>query len=557
MENDFSINQQEDMKNTFNKSFMKTFIIILFSLIGIGLNAQPGSWGGYNMSFVLIDKSTNSIIDLMDKNYKVFPTCYYGDKYEIIDTFKYDTKKNCFYYQFESTPVGPALRNQFTINVVYKKDTMKIYSAESFKGDTLHFQKGEYISTENYLIAKSISTFNNTKILNKNIYDYELTKLIKLPYYNVEENGQLKIDGLTYSTCKSFILPNNETVVFGEVRERIVDGNVLSNITSGSYSPYTNKTSISDNGLAFSLISKPEEFIINYNYEILDSILGKEKERFSLKDDNLKKYFPKGLNWLDTNSITFALLTDLKLVNDSLWIITINQDKQNKKIFTSKNKGENWEQSFSYSSKTNIGIRAIGMNNLFAFSGNKLFCSYNQAKTWSIVKLQNDSLNVIDLLIKDDTTAFLLNQQNKIELLKLNLKTGECYKLLGNINCCEFDWCLNQRVRSLFTYNHAIVLQIGNSFFKSNDFGATWKIISNDCTRIIKNGKLFTWYKRNELIEMPKINYGYYYPGHHKCDKIYYVKSVVQYNNRLKALCYYNDDRLGSPHVFAEINIVE
>jgi hypothetical protein len=534
---------------------IRLITILLFISIK-NVVAQPGPFGGYDMSFTLIDKTTNTIIDFENKNFKVFPTHYYEDRHVIVDTFKYDLKSNRFYYIFNPTPVGPAIPAQFTINVISGMDTMKIYFAEYFIGDTLHFQKGEFIATNQYLISKSIGTFNSTKVLNNSIYDFELSKLTELPYYNVEENSQLKLDGLTYSIFNSRILSNKEIVSYGIVTQRVVEGNMLSKGVSGSYSFYANQTSIDDKGIAFSLISNPGKLTLNYNYETLDTILGKIDDNFSLLDKDLKMYFPNGLNWQDTNSVTFAILANLQIINDTLWTITLNQSKLKRQIFISKDKGINWEKSFSINSDLILDLRSFYEQGLCAFTGNKIYYSKNYGKSWSNNILGNNTMNIVDLMIVNDTVGFLLNQKNSSELIKFSPKTGEYKKILDNIGCCYYERDLKQRVLGLYYYNNAIVIRTSNAFIVSNDLGLTWTIINNDCIRILKNSTLWTWYKGVESKEIQTMNYGHYYPSYYRCDKIYLIKSLVQAkDNKLMGLCYYNQDGVGSPHIFAELKL--
>lgn len=534
---------------------IRLITILLFISIN-NVIAQPGPFGGYDMSFILIDKTTNTIVDSKNKNFKVFPTHYYEDKYEIVDTFKYDLNTDRFYYTFNSTPVGPAIPAQFTINVISGIDTMKIYFAESFIGDTLYFQKGEFIATEQYLISKSIGVFNSTKILNNSIYDFEISKLTKLPYYNVEENGHIKLDRLSYSIINSRLLSNKEIVSYGIVTQRVVEGNKLSKGVSGSYSFYANQTSIDDKGIAFSLISNPEKLILNYNYETLDTIFAKIDDSFSLQDENLKKYFPKGLNWEDTNSVTFAILANLQTINDTLWTITLNQSQLKRQIFISKDKGINWEKSFSINSDLILDLRSSYEQGLYAFTGNKIYHSKNYGKSWSTSILGNNTMNIVDLIIVNDTVGFLLNQKNSSELIKFNPKTGECKKILDNIGCCYYERDLNQRVRGLYYYTNAVVIRTGNAFIVSNDLGLTWVIINNDCIRILDNSTLSTWYKGVEGKEVQTMNYGHDYPSYYRCDKDCLIKSLVQAkDNKLMGLCYYNQDGVGSPLIFAELKL--
>jgi hypothetical protein len=516
------------------------FTIILFLAIS-NLNAQPGPFGGYDMSFTLMDKMTNTIINSKNKNYKVFPTHYYRDSHEIIDTFKYDLKTNRFYYTFGSTPVGPAILAQFTINVISGIDTMKIYSASSFIADTLHFQKGEFIVSEQFLISKSIGTYNSAKIINNSIYDYELSKLTKLPYCNIEESGQLKLGELHHSIFKSHQLPNKDLVLYGIVNERAIEGNVLFNGVSGSYSAYNNKTTINDKGIAFYILSNPDKLIIDYNYEKLDLLLGKIDNNFSLHDSIFKNYFSNGLNWKDTNSITFAILANLQIINDKLWTITLNQNKLKKQIYISNDRGINWEKVFSINSDLMLNLRYFNRRKIFAFSGNKLYYSKNYGKSWSGNILKKNSMNIVDLVIANNTTGFLLNQNNSSELIKFNPRTGEYIKLFDNIGCCYFERALSQRVNGLYYYDNTIVIKTGVSFLLSRDNGLTWSIVNNDCIRILKNSTFRIWYKGSESKE-EKMNFGYYYPKYYRCDKFYNIILVLINNNKIKALYRYRQE---------------
>jgi hypothetical protein len=52
-------------------------LILILLIISIkSVVAQPGPFGGYDMSFTIIDDKTNTIVDSKNKNFKVFPTHY-------------------------------------------------------------------------------------------------------------------------------------------------------------------------------------------------------------------------------------------------------------------------------------------------------------------------------------------------------------------------------------------------------------------------------------------------------------------------------------------------
>ena len=450
----------------------KKILSLLLLLPAINMFAQPGEYGDYSMSFVLIDKTIDKIIDAKNKDFKVFPSYFgYEQKYEI-GAFEYDKTEHFFSYFFEPTPVGAAVPRQFTINVICGNDTMKIYNAELFIKDTLYFQKGEFVASQTFHKTKSLNAYNSVNVLNKTVYDYELSKLSQLPYYN-------------------------QTVF--------------------NY----------DNVMVFSLSNTPDKLIISYDFDILDSLLGEIHHDFSLQDTIFKDYFPDSLNWSETNAIVFAILSNLQVVNDKLWVITLNQNKSNRQIFISNNKGLNWKKVFSIASEQILDLRQFNENELFAFSENKIFHSSNSGETWSKNIIQQDSLNIVDLLIMNDSVGFFVNQGGQNEFMRFNPITGECTKLLGNFSAdCILERTLNQRKNCLFKQGNAVVV---SPYLFSNDIGNTWMIVNNERVCIAKNKTSWTiWDKGTEIEEEICDNCLFY------CSQDGHIISLLQVDNKIK-----------------------
>lgn len=139
---------------------MKILKILFFILISNIAFGQPGPFGGM-LSFKVYNNGKK--IDLPNENWKIIPTnITLADSTNIHYSGFLRNKIDGFYYIIPApTPGGGNVNNDFYLDIVYKKDTMRVYPPsfrnQTIELDSIPFQKGVYKIPQSVYDFKKIS----------------------------------------------------------------------------------------------------------------------------------------------------------------------------------------------------------------------------------------------------------------------------------------------------------------------------------------------------------------------------------------------------------------
>ncbi len=172
--------------------FRTLFILFLFP---VWLNAQPGPFGGFTMSFRVYSPKGDMIL-CGDKFYKTYLTYRtYSGKYGEISKIKTDTFV-CNNSHFEYTVPATAPRTRpplyFVINIIHCNDTMQIFDSPQI--DSVPFRKGKYSLNTNSLPFFLIKKMNHAKVNNLNWELLELGRQIEQPQITFIKRGMIPIE---------------------------------------------------------------------------------------------------------------------------------------------------------------------------------------------------------------------------------------------------------------------------------------------------------------------------------------------------------------------------
>lgn len=125
---------------------MKSQLITLFLLFCINSFAQPGPSGGM-LSFKVYNNGKK--INLPNENWKITPTNITLADSANTGRFYFPDKNEGFYNIIPApTPAGGSVKDDFYLDIVFKKDTMRIYPPsfrhQDIELDSIPFQKGVY-----------------------------------------------------------------------------------------------------------------------------------------------------------------------------------------------------------------------------------------------------------------------------------------------------------------------------------------------------------------------------------------------------------------------------
>lgn len=138
---------------------MKSQLITFFLLFCINSFAQPGPFGGM-LSFKVYNNGKK--INLPNENWKITPTNITLADSANTGRFYFPDKNEGFYNIIPApTPAGGSVKDDFYLDIVFKKDTMRIYPPsfrhQDIELDSIPFQKGVYKIPQSVYDFKKIS----------------------------------------------------------------------------------------------------------------------------------------------------------------------------------------------------------------------------------------------------------------------------------------------------------------------------------------------------------------------------------------------------------------
>jgi hypothetical protein len=447
---------------------MKYFLLyFFFQITTLFLSAQP-IWNDYEMSFYLIDRN-NEIITPSNKDYIVYHSFCHSAK---TDTFQYSLEDNYYFHRYTISNSTGFVRH-FTINIINGADTMIIYNSYGFKGDTIQFKKGEYYISEDYYLSRKIKLYNSTKIVGISWEDMKLENLIHKPYYQLQLKSELK----PYSTYFKEISPTNDFIAFNLVE--------------------------SNKGLEIISSSSLEQILINREYKKMLNTLWSLNNSFSIEDTILSNFFRGELNWKDINTLTFAILSDMQFYDENTYLITINPPGKSKTCYISQDKGNTWHDIFTHP-VLDIKLIINHAKNLVIIAGNEFYISKNRGKKWKKRKIgAQENIFIYDLEFPDHKTIIALTCTESEDIMYKSIDNGRNWtKLFGYSGHYNQSFLYSRRYFSLnyncFEYvnGYLVATFFGRGFFfVSKDKGNTWELVNNECRTILKDKKLYVWYK--------------------------------------------------------------